>query len=272
MTEFNYQDVLALWLLGLILVIWVGFIMSAGCVSAAKGLYHNAMATPIPTPVPTPVPTQNVTNISPVVMVTYVEGQDEYMFRTNGKRMGDWFQYKRDDVEGLKDIDMRATVYASRFMDKYDYWSVSWGKYFTQFPSQGMKYLIIQARIKLVGDTQEKDARMWGPGPDHFLVQTNEIGNNTHTVDTNHLIGARIKELEDVNDMTDTTKIFDYGFYRYYDRNGIETAGELGYIRMGEGNAWDGYLIFEVPEDTRMKDIKVLERIDGIGNVWWQLR
>lgn len=270
--EFNSKDTVALILLGLVLVVWVGLVMSAGCVSAAKGVYRNAMATPVPTLVPTPMPTVNITNISPVVMVTYVEGQDEYMFRTNGKRMGDWFEYKRENVEGLKDIHMRATVYASRFLDKYDYWSVSWGKYFIQLPSEGMKYLVVQARIELVGDTQEKDPRMWGPGQDHFKVQTNEIWNNTYTVDTEHVAGIRIKELEDVNDMTDTVKIFDYGYYRYVSWKGEESVAELGYIRMGEGNAWDGFLLFQVPKDTRMKDIKVLETIDGIGSVWWQLR
>jgi len=269
--EFDCKDTSALLLLGLLLAIWVGLIMSAGCVTAAKGVYRNAMATPVPTPVQTPMPTQNVTKVN-VTMVTYEEGLDEYMFRTNGKRMGDWFIYKRENVEGLKDIDMRATVYASRFLDKYEYWSVSWGRYFIQLPSDGMKYLVVQARIKLLGDTQEKDPRMWGPGQDHFVVQTTQDGNNTYTVDTNHLIGARIKELEYVNDMTDTVKIFDYGYTRFYDRDGAETASELGYIRMGEGNAWDGYLLFEVPNNTRMKDIKVLESIDGIGSVWWQLR
>jgi hypothetical protein len=228
---------------------------------------------PVPTAEPTPIPTVNLTpHVNVSRLVVYEEGLDEYMFRTNGKRMGDWFKYQRENVEGLKDIDMWATVYASRFLDKYEYWSIDWGRYFTQLPSDGMKYLVIQARIKLVGDTQEKDPRMWGPGQDHFKVQTNETGNNTYTIDTNHVFGMRIRELEEVNDMTDTDKIFDYGYYRFYDRSGIAQVGELGYIRMGEGNAWDGYLLFEVPKDTRMKDVKVLERIDGIGNVWWQLR
>jgi hypothetical protein len=241
---------------------------------------------PVPTSEPTPIPTPTL-NLTPPVnvsqLVVYEEGLDDYMFRTNGKRMGDWFKYQRENVEGLKDIDMQATVYASRFLDKYDYWSVNWGRYFTQLPSDGMKYLMVQARIKLIGITQEKDPRMWGPGQDHFVVQIdqegptfqvhkNQTGNNTYTVDTNHVIGMRIKELEDVNDMTDTVKIFDYGYYRYYNSYGEELTGDLGYIRLGEGNAWDGYLLFEVPKDTRMKDVKVLERIDGIGSVWWQLR
>jgi hypothetical protein len=135
-----------------------------------------------------------------------------------------------------------------------------------------MKYLVIQARIKLVGDTQEKDPRMCGPMQDHFRVQIGDDNQTLYSVDQNRVIGIRIKELEDVNDLTNTVKIYDYGYMRYYDEKGEEKAAELGYIRMGESNAWDGFLLFEVPIDTRMKDIKVLEQINGLGSVWWQLR
>jgi hypothetical protein len=225
-----------------------------------------------PTPMPIPIPTANITPIptpSPIPTIFYIEGQDEYMFRTGGHWLGDWVRYKRDNVEGYKDIDMRATVYRALFLPNYWYWSVSWGQYMPQGPAPGMKYLVVFARVYLEGTTQENDPRMWGPGQDHFAVQ---IGNDIYAPENaTHVIGNRIRELEEQWDLDGVNRIYDYGYYRYYDRNGQEKAGELGYIRMGKSNAWDGFLLFEVPMDTGMYQIKVLERIDGIGNVWWYL-
>lgn len=224
-------------------------------------------ATPIPTQ------TQNITvNLTHqfefVQPVLYYEGMDEYMFRTSGHWLGEWVRYKRDDVEGFKDIDMRATVYRAMFLPNYRYWSVSWGQYFPQVPKNDMKYLVVFARIQMEGTTQDDDPRMWGPGQDHFIVQN---GNETYTTDKTHEIGYRIKELEDINDMMNVSKIYDYGYSRFYDWTGTEKASELGYIRMGVSNAWDGYLLFEISRNATMDNLKVLERIDGIGNVWWNL-
>ena len=239
---------------------------SAGCVTMAKNLMKPQLAPeliPVPNPEPTPIP---ITEFNVSIPIVYVEGQDDFMFRTNGYWLGDWVQYKRDNVEGLKDIDLRATVYRALFLPNYRYWSVSWGEYQWQIPNPGMKYLAVFAHIRMEGTTQESDPRMWGPGQDHFRIQ---IGNETYEPDTNHVIGYRIKELEEQFDLLKVNRIFDYGYYRYFSRDGTEMAGELGYIRMGRSNAWDGYLLFEVPREARMEDIRILEQIDGLGSVWW---
>ena len=249
-----------------ILGICIGVLLcSAGCVTTAKNLLK-------PIPVPTVIKSMVInktTNqtIFPIPTILYFENQNEYMFRSGGHYLGDWVQYKRDNVEGLKDIDMRATVYRTLFLPNYYYWSVDWGQYFPQAPAVGMKYLVVFARICMVGADQEKDPRMWGPGQDHFRIQ---VGNQTFgTENATHVIGNRIKELEEYWDLGNVSRIYDYGYFRYYDGEGIERSGELGYIRMGESNAWDGFLIFEVPANTGMNEIKILERIDGIGNIWW---
>jgi hypothetical protein len=239
---------------------------AGGCVTAAKNLMK-----PVSTPISIPIMNQTIIPIETVVIaqpVVYIEGQDAYMFRTGGHWLEDWVEYKRDNVEGLKDIDLRATVYRALFLPNYRFWSVSWGEYQWQTPNPGMKYLVVFAHIYMAGDTEEKDPRMWGPGPDHFLVQ---IGNQTYLQDSNHVTGYRIKELEEQFDLNNVNRIYDYGYLRYYDSAGYEQSMPLGYIRMGISNAWDGFLMFEIPKETQMKDIKIYEAIDGLGTVWWRL-
>jgi hypothetical protein len=245
---------------------------SAGCVTAGKNLLK-------PAPTPVPIPTWNLTTPTPtpVPTILYVENQDEYMFRTGGHYLGDWVQYKRDNVEGLKDLDLRATVYRSVFLPHLTEWWISWGNYFPRYPSEGMKYLVVFAHVEMEGTTQENDPRIWGPGQDHFVVQVrnmtylpiNEMltGNNE-----SYLIGTRIRELDDYYDLNNVSRIYNYGYFRYFGLNGWEQTGEQGYIRMGKTNGFDGFLLFEIPKETKMDDIKVLERIDGIGNVWWYLK
>jgi hypothetical protein len=40
---------------------------------------------------------------------------------------------------------------------------------------------------------------------------------------------------------------------------------------MGASNAWDGYIIYQVPKTASEKDLLVSASFDSFGSAWWYL-
>lgn len=245
----------------LVLVLMV--VLTSGCVTMAKEMMHPTPA-PTPTPTLTPAPTPTPIIQQPAV---YVEPYDMWKYRTNGHNLSEWFTWRRDDVSGLKDLVMQVTIYRAVFIPNYRYWSVSWGQYFWQAAPPGKKYLVIFPCMYMAGNDPSYDPRMYGMGQDHFYIQYHD---QVLTPDPDYVPPNRIKEFEEYWDLSGTVRVVPYGFYRD-NRGGEETARDLGYFYMGRSNAWDGYILYQVPREARMEEFKVLGRFDGFGYAWWQL-
>jgi len=219
---------------------------------------------PTPMPTITTIPTPEPTN-PPAV---YIEPYEMWKYRTGGYNMSQWFSWRRDDVSGLKDMLVHVTIYRAKFLPNYRYWSVSWGRYYWQAAPKGSKYLAIFPCMYMDGKDQTYDPRMFGMGQDHFYLQYKD---QVIQPDTDYRPPNRIKEFEEYWDLSGTVRTGPYGYYRD-NRGGNETAQDLGYLRMGRSNAWDGYILYRVPVDARMEDLKVLGRFDGFGYAWWELQ
>jgi hypothetical protein len=246
-------------------------VVSSGCVTL-KNFKHSIKnpPTPIPTVIPTltSMPTPEPIVSQPAVYSTITESQGEYMKRTMGRWMGQSYQWYRANVSGLKDLHVSVMIYRYKWLDDYDYWSDTWGYYFHQDPMYGQKYLVIFPQMCAIGKDPSMDGRMWGMGQDHFYVQYKDrvIG-----PDGDHLIGARIKELEETYTKNDDMRVYDYGYERVRTWNRTNVAQSLAYLQLGTSNCWDGYILYSVPKDAKIEDIKVLGRFDGFGNAWWYL-
>lgn len=237
-----------------VLMLVVIFLITGGCVTASKDLYREMTATPAPTPTPTP-PTPAPT---PTVTQRLIE------FDT-GMMSGQFISWRRDNVSGLKDLSMHATIYGYRMYSQVTWWSTSWGRYYTQAAPTGMKYLFVFAHVY----SDEGSARTWGVQPRNWYVSAN---GRVYNASPDLLPEIRIKEFENTWDMQHVREIIPYGYLRTYNNGGHETAEELGFLKAGRSNAWDGYILYIVPEDTKPEDIRIYARLTNtLDNVFWKL-
>jgi len=269
MIELNYRTLAGCLAVALVMICLCGMLMSAGCVTAAKTTYRNAMATPTPTPapvIPTAIPTPKPTP-GPVVTASNQYMIDNY----GGFREGDWLTWHRENVSGLKDMTVHVTVYGHRFESLYHWWSVSWGQYFIERPKPGMKFLFIYVNMWM---EDASDPRMYGMEENHFWVQTDktQTGENLTEPDPTYDKLTRIQELDEVWNLNHVEGIKPYGYIRTIDYKGYQQLEPLGYLRAGKSNAWDGFIIFQVPRETKVENIKVIGMFENLGgDAWWQL-
>lgn len=239
------------------------FLITGGCVTAAKNTYHGLTATPIPTPTPepptpepTPTPTPEPT-IDPIVL----------MRSQGGYFLDEWHTWYRENVSGNQDMVTRVTVYNTEFMPFYHWRDFSWGSWASRkvSPEEGKVYLFVFVRMESIGN----DVRQYGMPQEHYYVQYKDRLYYAQEQDAPQRI---IFELEDHWTRDHVTMPGPYGWKRIQDiGSGFIWAEPLGYLRNGE--PWDGYIIFELPSDAQSNtdDIKVIGRFDNLGGqVYWK--
>ena len=235
-------------------------------------------------PDPVPVPVNETLNNSlsqpevytleptPVPVVT--EDPIEYMVRTNGLPMREWHNWFRPDVEGINrtmdtgDLATHVTVYGYRFMPSYHYWSVSWAQKFLVKPDdKADQFLFVLVNMYSDGD----DVRQYGMDYNHFSVQ---IGDRIYQPDFIEFPERRITELDEVWDYAHVDSVIPYGFKIVQEAgSGIITAEKFEWLMTGRSNAWDGFIVYQVPYNVTAKDVKVLGNFGTLGGqVWWQLK
>lgn len=250
-------------------VLCIALVLSGGCITFAKTMMTPPPAVVLevrPESVRTPIPVKEEPQ---PVFVEYRETEDMLMYRTGGRYLGETYRWERDNCSGQKDMAVNVMVYNYKILHGYDWWSISWGRYFYQMPMPGQKYLVVQVRMEMEGQSNDKDPRMYGMGQDHFYIQYGEKVSNQP--DTDHWLGERIKELEETFTYNDDGRVYDYGYQRAYTPNGTEYAQDLGYLRMGKSNAWDGFILYSIPEEIGIEDILIHGRFDGFGYAYWKL-
>lgn len=249
--------------IGLLLVIICGMIMGAGCISGGKNLVRSALEKPmteIPTPEPTPTP-------PPVIEmpISHAEPEGLYMARTNGHYLGNYFEWLRYNVTFEKDLHVKTMVYDYRFLDTLTEWWYEWGRYFTIYPEAGKKFLIIFPYMEMVGPNQTWDPRMYGMNQDHWFIQ---YGGELIRPDSNYELCTRIQELENTFEYNDAVRVQSFG----YDwQGGRESCYNQHWLRWGKSNAWDGYIVYQVPVDAKPEDLKVVGNFESFGTAWWKL-
>jgi hypothetical protein len=257
-------------LLGFLLLLII-FLITGGCVTAAKNTYNNAMATPTPTPTPEVITTTPTTEPTPIPAPT--ESEKDLMLRTNGYHMRDWVHWFRPDVIGInrsmdtRDMSTWVTVYGYKFMPSYHYYSISWARNFLVKPDKDMKFLFVF--VNMYSDT---DTRGYLFGQKSFSAL---VDDRTYYPDDLEFPERRIVELENIYSYDHVTDLsirpYSYkitqdspsGIYRYELQDTL-----LG----GRSNAADGYIIFQVPITANTSNTRIGGSFANLaGNVWWKL-
>ena len=219
--------------------------------------------TPTPeiiTPEPTPTPVQT---LEPAYVDPYEQGQ---------RSQGQWFKWYRADVTGLKDLDAGVIVYRSMFLDRYTWYNPVWANYFTQRPRPGMRYFVVWVHEEIFGVNQSDDPRMWGFDESAFRLQVKDQVIDSELNQTYNPV-IRIREFDHQSTYYDTVTAPPFSYYVRYTGQNPETGGfaaeRLGWIRMGRENGFDGYIIYEIPKETKIEDISLLGDFATFGSAQW---
>jgi len=195
---------------------------------------------------------------------------DMFLYRTQGRYLNETFGWQRENVSGLKDMEVYTVVYDYAVLHGYEWWSDSWGRYFYQIPDPSKKFLFIFVNTWMEGNDPSKDPRMWGPDQNHYYLQVNET---VISHDTSYVPTIRIKEFEEKYDYRHVVGVGPYGFLNVQDGgSGKRTAVNLSWLRMGTSNNWDGFIVYQIPIDANPEDIKVLGDMYAFGHPYWLLK
>lgn len=262
MFEHTERNTIAIICCGAILFLClVFFVLSSGCITASKQVIKDAMATSTPTPTPLP-PTPEPT---PTPTPEPTLSQEQYMEKFGGLYQGQWLSWKRENVSGLKDLSVHTTVYDFRMFGIVNWRSISWGQYFVEGAGEGKKFLFVMVNTY----SDEGSSRMWGINRSHYWV---DINGQLYPPSDRLLPEIRLKEFDEIWNYNHVENVKPYGYLRTYDSLGREIVEELGFLKSGESNAWDGYIVYEIPKDTKPEDIKVVAQFNSfIEPHWWQL-
>lgn len=239
-----------------VIAIFILGVLSSGCMTAAKQAIADMRSTPTPTPEPVINTTIEPTPEPTMRLIEFDTGMKPYQF----------VSWRRDNVSGLKDLNMHATIYGYSMYKSVQWWSVSWGKYFTQSAPDGMKYLFVYAYTY----SDEGSARTWGIQPHQFYVSA---GGQLYKKSDDLLPQIRLKEFDEVWNFRHVENLKPYGYLRSYDKEGRETAEELAFLKSGQSNAWDGYIVYVIPETTKPEDIRIYATLTNtLDGVFWKLQ
>ena len=272
MNEINWDGIIGWLIIAFVLVAFVAMILSAGCITLAKSAYTDLTATPEPTPTPipiipapTPTPRQTPTALESILQ----KPVDPFI---HGERSeGQWFKWYRPDILGLKDLDAGVIAYRHAWLDNYSWYDNAMGQYYKQEPTKGNRYFVVWVHEEIFGTNSTNDPGMYPFYDDAFRIQ---VKDKLIEADTVHNPVCRILELDHKYDYYNTITAPPFGWYikqiGYSPETGGYAALRIGEIRMGQGNAADGYILFEVPKGTMTEDVILLGNFARFGSAYWR--
>jgi hypothetical protein len=274
MIEFNWDTSSKLAIVGLLLIALVlAMTTTAGCVTAGKKLASDALATPTPTPTPSPTPSPSprptpipTPSSIPTLAAHYV---DPFL---HGERWeGQWFKWLRADVQGFKDLEVGVIAYRHAFLDYYTWYNAASGNYQVQKPGVGNRYFVVWLHEEMFGTNQTSDPSMWIFDESAFRLQYKGA---LIAADTMHNPVNSIREFDRMYDYYDAVIAGPFGYQIRYAGSSPETAGyvadRIGWLRMGKGNAADGYILFELPKDAMEEDLLLTGSFSRFGTAYWK--
>ena len=264
---------------GVIGIFIIALVVAAGCTGQGgnPALPAQASPTPVPTmqagqPVParsTTVAMTNETSTATLAPVASAGPAPVFNASLSGDRnLGQPLVWTIYNVSGTGNVTYTVKVYDYTILGKnYTYWSHSWGRWYTQSAAPGSQYLVVWARVESEG------IEWFGWGQSNFLCYV--WGNTTIYPDPVPLsdeptsLGsgiyppADIRELQSVNGRD---RALLPGVWYGWDT-------EVPYVDQvpGSSNAWDGMILYEVPETAQPNDIRIHGGFANYGFGIWYL-
>jgi len=278
MIDINYKGALCAFAIALLLSLMLaGMVISSGCITYAKTqgkeAYQEWMKTPTPTPTPSPTPSPKPTPTPkqtpvgvPTLEVQYI---DPFI---HGERSEyQWFKWDRKDVVGLQDMLVGIVVYRHKWLDKYTWWDNSIGNYQVEYPESGKRFFAVWIHQEMFGTNSTNDPRMWRFDREAFRLQYNQ---KLIKADENYMPVNRIKEFDNYYDYYGVVTAPYLNYRIVYTGQSPKTGGwiaeRIDWLRMGQGNSIDGYILFQVPKEAFNEDVILLGSFSTFGTAHWK--
>jgi hypothetical protein len=158
----------------------------------------------------------------------------------------------------------RATVYRYWMNATYQWHNDIDNRYYTEKPKQGFKFLFVLVNIENIG----KDGY---PYPKSSMIRVHNDGDVYYVDPTHYLpdkatnreaVPVEIKEVETQSDYFNLERVEDYGYSH---------GTTQDFVYPGQGNAVDGYLIYQVPVSLKPEDTYVEIQFDSNDRAAWKL-
>jgi hypothetical protein len=235
-------------------------------------LYPSA---PTPEPLPAITPTRSIPIPIPVKTAA-VKEVNAYLPGARWEKQ--WFRSLTSvNPNGLfnssqrKPMDFGVVVYDHKWVNSYSWWSDANGQYYKQQPTPGNKYLFVWVHEELFGDPSTHIPLI--PG---FNVRTFNVQYKLYQYfnDTDYNPVNTILEFDTKADYYSTSRTSAFGFTRTYMGESTKFGGwsaEQKYdLYIGKGNAWDGYIIFQVPASANDSDTILVGNFGSYGQAYWK--
>jgi len=251
------------------------------CICAAiTGFLFYPMFKPQPVKVIEPLQ-----NVSQAIEIRYIEvpvtqAPDGLVFfaseyQTGIRKINRPFSFYGDNVTGKKDMRIITRVYDYKIFTKLHWYNPSDTHIYEMLPSSGNKYLFVFYNM-MMDDITAQDARFFMPSFKNFVVQDMNIAGQFYPLEYPYQIN--IKELEYSYNLNDDSKVKHFSGHREYSTSLSEksTAGEIwikhNILRGGISNSEDGYILYEIPIDTKEENLIVGINFYSWGDAYWKLK
>lgn len=177
----------------------------------------------------------------------------------------------RNSVGGKTNVKVTFNVYNYLIFNSLHWFSPSDNKYYIELPQlMNSKFLFIMVNIyidNIIGDSVELELF----DRNKFIVEVN----NNFYYSKDYPEQMQFKELEYTYNLNDDSIIEAYGQKRIYSKSKEYTSSGGEYSRKqyelisGISNAADGYLIFEIPLNSKPEDIIIHGQFGYFGSSSW---
>jgi hypothetical protein len=186
------------------------------------------------------------------------------------------FSFIRYNALGTMDMKVTTIVYDYQTFEKLHWFNPSTYKYVEATPANGDdKFCLIFIRV-FMDDIAGEDTRMWLFNRSSFAIY--DENKTKMYVAKEYPYQLRFKELENKATFDGVTVVQAFKSLREY-TSGEEARGYAGeyndeqyYLRGGASNAIDGFLIYEIPKNSKPENLLVLAQLHAFGNAQWKLK
>lgn len=182
------------------------------------------------------------------------------------------FSFIRYNALYKQDMKVTTIVYDYKIFEKLHWFNPAQQVYQEQLPDENMKFCFIFITVfmdDIIGD----DTRAWMFNRSYFGLFDGEI----MRYHMQYPYQIRYRELEQTPTFDNTGYVEAFKQKRLYSEEeyAVKTAGEYSdevyYLRGGQSNAIDGYLLFEIPKDKTPDDLIVFADLSSFGFSRWRL-
>jgi hypothetical protein len=182
------------------------------------------------------------------------------------------FTFIRYNALYKQDMKVTTIVYDYKFFEKLHWFNPTTYKYQEQLPDEGTKFCFIFVTV-FMDDIGGDDTRMWAFNRSYFGLYDGANMNYPFY----YPFQIRYRELEQTPTFDNTGYVEAFKQKRLYNNEefAVKTAGEISdetyYLRGGISNAIDGYLLFQIPNQTPIENLIVFGDFSSFGFSRWRL-